>query len=188
MTKNEMIQETIEIAEHNMDWFIGIIGVTVALFALFQWRFTDKQIEKMKSEILQQVNNTYEARIKKLENALNRYKKYQTSEAMSIANSLNNKFFELETCDDPIKLSLCSNDIINTIKSIVNNNMVDNFVKVAAMAILNNNIKTAKNNGQESKIKNIYQSIMKDDKAKTYYQSGQHLFNEPEKENDSKNK
>lgn len=67
MSKDQMIQETIEIAAHNMDWFIGIIAVTIALFALFQWKFTDKQIDKMKSDMLNQVNEEYETRIKKLE-------------------------------------------------------------------------------------------------------------------------
>lgn len=187
MTKDEMIQETIEIAAHNMDWFIGIISVTVALFALFQWRFTDKQIEKMKSEILQQVTNTYEARIKKLENILQQHKQYQTTKAMSIANSLSNKFFELETCDDPIKQGLYSNEIINIIKDIIKNDMVDNSVKIATMEIFDNNIKNAKRYGQEAKISNICRAIMKDDEVKRYYQASQHLFEELEKGKSSEN-
>lgn len=48
MSKDEMMQETIEIAAHNMDWFIGIVGVLVAIFALFQWYYSDKQLEKVK--------------------------------------------------------------------------------------------------------------------------------------------
>lgn len=100
MTKDEMIQEMIEITAHNMDWFIGIIGVTVAIFAVFQWRFTDKQIQNMKFQVLRKVNDTYESRIEYLEETIKEHRQYQNDHALQVANSLNDKFFELTIAKD----------------------------------------------------------------------------------------
>lgn len=188
MSKDQMIQEIIEITAHNMDWFIAIIGVTVALFALFQWKFTDKQIDKMKSDILNQVNKEYETRIKKLEDTLTNHQQYQNNRAMLIANSLNDKFFKLETCRDSIQESLYSNDIINTIKDIVKNDMVDDITKVAAMSIVDTNIENAKRNKHEFKINSIHNAITNDDELNTYYQASKHLFENLGKGKSSNNK
>lgn len=66
MSKDEMMQETIEIAAHNMDWFIGIVGVLVTIFALFQWYYSDKQLEKVKNDIRHEYDKKLELLNKKL--------------------------------------------------------------------------------------------------------------------------
>lgn len=48
MSKEEMIQEIIEISAHNMDWFIGIVGLLLAFFTYFQWKLSQSQLDKLK--------------------------------------------------------------------------------------------------------------------------------------------
>lgn len=50
-TKEEALKEMIETANHNMDWFIGIVALILAIFAYLQWKLSRDQIEKLKSEI-----------------------------------------------------------------------------------------------------------------------------------------
>lgn len=178
MTKDEMIQEMIEIAAHNMDWFIGIIGVTVALFALFQWRYTDQQVKKMKSEILKQVDNLYKSRIETLENNLKQYKKYQNNTALWEANELNNKFFGLTTSDDYFQQSEYRNEINATINHIFKNNIITDDSKIAVMMIVVNCIRNAKRVNQENKVNSIYQFIVNDSELKRYFTLAKVLLDE----------
>ena len=59
MSKEEMIQEIIEISAHNMDWFIGFVGLLLAFFAYFQWRLSRSQLNKLKEEIEKQIRVKY---------------------------------------------------------------------------------------------------------------------------------
>ncbi len=59
MSKEEMIQEIIEISAHNMDWFIGFVGLLLAFFAYFQWRLSKSQLNKLKEEIEKQIRVKY---------------------------------------------------------------------------------------------------------------------------------
>lgn len=177
MTKDEMIQEMIEITAHNMDWFIGIIGVTVAIFAVFQWRFTDKQIQNMKFQVLRKVNDTYESRIEYLEETIKEHRQYQNDHALQVANSLNDKFFELTIAKDIGQQSVKQNDIILTIESIINNDMIDEKMKVFAMKFAEGNINNCSRNGFKKVVDPIYKRIMGSEKLKPYYEASQQLFN-----------
>lgn len=59
MSKEEMMQEIIEMAAHNMDWFIGIIGLLLAFFAYFQWRLSQSQLDNMKKKIKEEIVKEY---------------------------------------------------------------------------------------------------------------------------------
>lgn len=59
MSKEEMIQEIIEISAHNMDWFIGFVGLLLAFFAYFQWRLSQSQLDRLKEEIEKQIKVKY---------------------------------------------------------------------------------------------------------------------------------
>ncbi|MRH09627.1 hypothetical protein GIX81_09250 [Lactobacillus reuteri] len=59
MSKEEMIQEIIEISAHNMDWFIGFVGLLLAFFAYFQWRLSQAQLENLKKEIKREIADEY---------------------------------------------------------------------------------------------------------------------------------
>lgn len=54
-----MIQEIIEISAHNMDWFIGFVGLLLAFFAYFQWRLSQSQLDRLKEEIEKQIKVKY---------------------------------------------------------------------------------------------------------------------------------
>ncbi|OCX50136.1 hypothetical protein BFD03_00985 [Limosilactobacillus reuteri] len=59
MSKEEMMQEIIEISAHNMDWFIGIVGLLLAFFTYFQWKLSQSQLDKLKKEIEDQIKVKY---------------------------------------------------------------------------------------------------------------------------------
>lgn len=54
-----MMQEIIEISAHNMDWFIGIVGLLLAFFTYFQWKLSQSQLDKLKKEIEDQIKVKY---------------------------------------------------------------------------------------------------------------------------------
>lgn len=59
MTKEEVIEKLIEQVNHNMDTFIGILGILLAAFLYFQWRLSQSQLNKLKEEIEKQIRVKY---------------------------------------------------------------------------------------------------------------------------------
>lgn len=59
MTKEEVIEKLIEQVNHNMDTFIGILGILLAVFLYFQWRLSQSQLNKLKEEIEKQIKVKY---------------------------------------------------------------------------------------------------------------------------------
>lgn len=162
-------------------WIIGIvvaiaIGITV-FFGVLEWRLSSKQIENIKSEVLQQVSDTYKSRIERLEETIKEHKRYKNDRALQLASSLNDKFFELTTAKDIGQQSIKQNDIVLTIESIVNNDMVDEKMKVFAMEFVKINIYNCKQNGFKEAVDPIYKRIMDSEKLKLYYEANQQLFN-----------
>lgn len=169
-------------------WIIGIVvaialGITV-FFGVLEWRLSTKQVQNLKSEIIHEVDNTYKDKIQKLEKTLDEYKEYQTRKALVVANSLSNKFFELETSDDPVKRSMISNSIVQTVNDIIKNDMIADFVKVVTMQIFDTkqifdtNVKGAQQRQHKDEINEVYKTVMNDKDAKKYYQASKHLFEE----------
>lgn len=158
-------------------WIIGIVvaiavGITV-FFGVLEWRLSTKQIEALKSEILQKVNDTYKSRIEHLEDVLKQHKQYQTDMALLTANSLTNKFFALENSTDITQQITYKDEITNTIRRVCKNDMVDGNSKVAAMMIVANNIQNAKEINQYAKVKSVHEFIMNDGELKKYYEIGE---------------
>lgn len=164
-------------------WIIGIVlAITVAItgfFGFLQWKLSDKQIENMKSQVLQQVDDTYKARVEHLENILKRYKEYQNDQALHLANSLNDKFSKLLVDKDIVQLSADRNDIIFTIESIVNNDMISDMAKTVAMKFVEVNIDNFKRGKREAIVDPIYKHIINNKKLKIYYEASHHLFDNP---------
>ena len=164
-------------------WIIGIVlAITVAItgfFGFLQWKLSDKQIENMKSQVLQQVDDTYKARVEHLENILKRHKEYQNDQALHLANSLNDKFSKLLVDKDIVQLSADRNDIIFTIESIVNNDMISDMAKTVAMKFVEVNIDNFKRGKREAIVDPIYKHIINNKKLKIYYEASHHLFDNP---------
>ena len=59
MTKTEALEQTIQIIHQDMDWFIGIVSILIALFAFFQWKLSEKQIRKIKEETLREAKKEF---------------------------------------------------------------------------------------------------------------------------------
>ena len=51
MSKEQVIEKLIDQINSNMQIFLGILALLVAVFGLFQWRFSNSQIAKLKAEI-----------------------------------------------------------------------------------------------------------------------------------------
>lgn len=59
MTKEEVIEKLIEQVNHNMDTFIGILGILLAVFLYFQWRLSQSQLNRLREEIEKQIKVKY---------------------------------------------------------------------------------------------------------------------------------
>ncbi|KEQ20498.1 hypothetical protein HF82_00790 [Limosilactobacillus reuteri] len=59
MTKEEIIEKLIEQINNNMQIFLGILGLLVAVFAYFQWRLSQSQLNRLKEEIEKQIKIKY---------------------------------------------------------------------------------------------------------------------------------
>ena len=195
MTKTQQIDRLYDEISRQDTWFatvftiiIAIIGIIVTLFTIMQWHLSKDQLAKLQTNILNKVDNRYKTRVETLEDALKKHKEYQINRAILASNSLNDKFGSLQQCTDFIQIGSCTNDITNTIENILNNDMVDDAYKFSAMAIVANNIQTAKRIGQEAKIKPIYDFITTNKQCKKYYQASRELFEELQKNNSSDDK
>lgn len=51
MTNEQVIEKLIEQINNNMQIFLGILGLLIALFAYFQWRISQSQINTLKIQI-----------------------------------------------------------------------------------------------------------------------------------------
>ena len=60
MSKEEALEQMIDIANHNMDWFIAIISVLIGFFAFYQWFLNDRQINRLKESMQRE----YEEKLK----------------------------------------------------------------------------------------------------------------------------
>lgn len=59
MTKEEIIEKLIEQINNNMQIFLGILSLLVAVFAYFQWRLSQSQLSRLKEEIEKQIKIKY---------------------------------------------------------------------------------------------------------------------------------
>lgn len=54
LAKKDSIEQLIQIIHEQNGWYIGVIGITIALFGLlfgiFQWKYSNKQLEKVKED------------------------------------------------------------------------------------------------------------------------------------------
>lgn len=54
LAKKDSIEQLIQIVHEQNAWYIGVIGITIALFGLlfgvFQWKYSNKQLEKVKED------------------------------------------------------------------------------------------------------------------------------------------
>ncbi|WP_295728594.1 hypothetical protein [uncultured Limosilactobacillus sp.] len=59
MTKEQALEILIEQINHNMETFIAIVSILLAVFVVFQWRLSNKQIEKMKKDTLDKIEGKH---------------------------------------------------------------------------------------------------------------------------------
>ena len=81
MSKEQVIEKLIDQINGNMQIFLGILGVLVAIFAFFQWRYSSGQIERLRSRIEQDL--------------IDKHKISQISSMIEKENSLENKIYSL---------------------------------------------------------------------------------------------
>ena len=89
MTKEEVIEKLIEQVNHNMDTFIGILGILLAAFLYFQWRLSQSQLNKLKEEIEKQIRVKYHLdKINKIEQIDNTLIRLALTNLRSVTNRM----------------------------------------------------------------------------------------------------
>lgn len=89
MTKEEVIEKLIEQVNHNMDTFIGILGILLAVFLYFQWRLSQSQLNKLKEEIEKQIKVKYHLdKINKIEQIDNTLIRLALTNLRSVTNRM----------------------------------------------------------------------------------------------------
>lgn len=89
MTKEEVIEKLIEQVNHNMDTFIGILGILLAAFLYFQWRLSQSQLNKLREEIEKQIRVKYHLdKINKIEQIDNTLIRLALTNLRSVTNRM----------------------------------------------------------------------------------------------------
>lgn len=89
MTKEEVIEKLIEQVNHNMDTFIGILGILLAVFLYFQWRLSQSQLNKLKEKIEKQIRVKYHLdKINKIEQIDNTLIRLALTNLRSVTNRM----------------------------------------------------------------------------------------------------
>ena len=81
MSKEQVIEKLIDQINGDMQIFLGILALLVAIFAFFQWRYSNGQIEKLRSGIEQDL--------------IDKHKISQISSMVEKENSLEEKVYSL---------------------------------------------------------------------------------------------
>lgn len=117
MTKSDVIQRLLEELNNQNQIYIAIIGVVLVFFGVMQWRFSDKQIKKMKDDFkkdfkIEEINDL----IDEIKNTLDKSRKNEQALKKEIVevtdmNLDNASFFLTYVADDSAKV--LSNGIMN---------------------------------------------------------------------------
>lgn len=66
MSNSETIQTLVEQINSTTNMFIAIIGIGIAILGIIQWKLSDSQLENIKNETIERIDNKYQKYTKKL--------------------------------------------------------------------------------------------------------------------------
>ncbi len=99
MSKEQVIEKLIDQINSNMQIFLGILALLVAVFGLFQWRFSNSQIAKLKAEIKNETRKEIakEYKLDDLEKLKRKVGEIVKEEAKQLYNNVEDAFADLDT-------------------------------------------------------------------------------------------
>ncbi|PWT35187.1 hypothetical protein DKZ22_12515 [Limosilactobacillus reuteri] len=171
MTKTEALEQTIQIIHQDMDWFIGIVSILIALFAFFQWKLSEKQIRKIKEETLREAKKNFidelDKRVSSLEEKMKAHQEFHNKKEERIMNSFNNLVTGLVDKKGIDLIEQC-NELIGSIEEFLSSDTLPDIEKVAGMMILKNSIT---NTSKVAPIPNTISKYLKNNKNVQKYMS-----------------
>lgn len=174
MSKEQEIEQLISLVENNMNCFIGIIAIMLAVFVIFQWRYSKSQTDKLKSDIEQQIVKKYHVnqlnwllkREKTLENRiyslnekmgelksleeehkklLDNMESLETIRTIELSQTISSQFLKLY--DPDMRVAMTAKEIIATkFREIRDNNFINQLMKSILVTDLYKNLKNSKPN------------------------------------------
>lgn len=180
MTNEQVIEKLIDQINNNMQIFLGILGVLVAIFAFFQWRISQSQLknlkEKAKAEAINDIVEKY-----RLDNLKESYKKIESLEKQfSILESKNNKLrSSIESLENirqvrliqdiqaTLKLALSNNNekpstfegrLTFLLSEFINNAFIQDIVKMSTLGFVFNEVNALKDSKPAQRIKEFVES------------------------------
>lgn len=180
MTNEQVIEKLIDQINNNMQIFLGILGVLVAIFAFFQWRISQSQLknlkEKAKAEAINDIVEKY-----KLDNLKESYKKIESLEKQfSILESKNNKLrSSIESLENirqvrliqdiqaTLKLALSDNGerpsgfesrLISLLSEFINNAFIQDILKMSTLVFVFSEVSALKDNKPAQRIKKFIET------------------------------
>lgn len=180
MTNEQVIEKLIDQINNNMQIFLGILGVLVAIFAFFQWRISQSQLkdlkEKAKVEAINDIVEKY-----KLDNLKESYKKIESLEKQfSILESKNNELrSSIESLENirqvrliqdiqaTLKLALSDNSekpstfegrLTFLLSEFINNAFIQDIVKMSTLGFVFNEVNALKDSKPAQRIKEFVES------------------------------
>lgn len=180
MTNEQVIEKLIDQINNNMQIFLGILGVLVAIFAFFQWRISQSQLknlkEKAKAEAINDIVEKY-----RLDNLKESYKKIESLEKQfSILESKNNKLrSSIESLENirqvrliqdiqaTLKLALSDNSekpstfegrLTFLLSEFINNAFIQDIVKMSTLGFVFNEVNALKDSKPAQRIKKFVET------------------------------
>ena len=182
MSKDQIIETLLDQINNNMNIFLAILAIALTAFFVLQWRLSDKQIEKLKVKIKQELISEYRLdrfgdlaqKVSAIEKDLQEFKKAMQLHDEDVVSELNDTVINIYD-HDPAKAAICTNKAIRLMTELFSSNFVDDSVKaVAALNIWGSTSKTSGNTNAER----ITEYIEK--QADEYLKLGKKLFNSPD--------
>lgn len=98
MSNEQVIEKLIDQINSNMQIFLGILALLLAIFGLFQWRFSNSQIAKLRAEIKNETRKEIakEYRLDDLDKLKRKVEEIVKEEAEQLYNRIEDAFASLD--------------------------------------------------------------------------------------------
>lgn len=137
-------EQLINLVNDQSNKYITIIGLVLAIFAFFQWRFSDKQLKNVKSEVKEELRKEYSlndlnSRFTNIEKEVSNIEKNLVNDVIDNMTNLTvmifNKLDLLIMVNNSLGKNSTMNDIINNLESlrllkIKNSLKISNFYSI----------------------------------------------------------
>lgn len=162
-------------------WYISalmvVLSIVLGFFGVMQWRLSDKQISKMKSDLMGDIKDKYideiNDSIKSVNEKLDVHLELNRKNDIWFINSLSTEISLLSIKEGP-DLAQQINKIVFNMKNLLDDNTLEKPIKAAAMYALRGNLENISKNSVG--FKGIQEFIKHNEKAKYYMDYADSMF------------